>query len=98
MSFRDLGDRIKQTLGAGGSRTAEQVEQSASTNRQDRAGSISQLQSDVSRIQHEIADLSASSEIGLSDVDKAAAATQIGALQKELEQSQQSLSKLQGRV
>ena len=98
MFLQELGDRIKRTLSPSSSDTAEKQEQTASTNRSDRAGSIAQLQSDVTRLQHEIADLSASLENGLSDVDKAAATTHIEALQKELEHSQHELAKLQGRV
>jgi len=98
MSLRELGDRIRRKLSPSPSRTAEQREESASTTRHGRADSITHLQEDVHRLQHEIADLSASSENGLSDVDKAAATKQIESLQKELEHSQHELAKLQGRV
>jgi predicted nucleic acid-binding Zn-ribbon protein len=98
MSLRELGDRIRQSISPSPARTAEQREESASTTRQDRAGSITDLHDDVHRLQHEIADLSARSENGSSEEDRAATARQIEALQKELEQSQQALAKLQGRV
>ncbi len=93
--LQELGDRIKRTFAPNSATTAEKQEQTASTNRNDRAGSITQLQGDVSRIQHEIADLSAN---GTTGADKTATDKQIDALQKELEQTQQSLAKLQGRV
>ncbi len=98
MSLQELGERIKRTLAPSSSRTPEKQEEAASTSRQDRAGSIAQMQSDVSRIQHEIADLSANSANSSSAVDKATTDQQVDALQHELEQAQQSLAKLQGRV
>jgi predicted nucleic acid-binding Zn-ribbon protein len=98
MSLQELGDRIKRTLAPGSARTAEQTEKTASTTRQDRAGAITQQQNEVHRLQHEIADLSASSDSGSPDVDKLATDKRIDALQKELEQTQRSLAKLQGRV
>ena len=98
MSLRELGDRIRRSFAPNTSNTPEKREHTASTARQDRAGAVVQLQDDVHRLQHEIADLSASSDSGSTDVDQAATVKQIDALQKELEQSQQSLAKLQGRV
>jgi peptidoglycan hydrolase CwlO-like protein len=98
MLLQELGDRIRRTLAPGSARTAEQVEKSASTTRRDRAGTIAQQQNDVHRLQHEIADLSASSDSGSPEADKLATDKRIDALQKELEQTQQSLAKLQGRV
>ena len=74
------------------------MEKSASTTRQDRAGAIAQQQNDVHRLQHEIADLSASSDSGSPDMDRSATDKRVDALQKELEQTQQSLAKVQGRV
>src|SRR5687768_12232530 len=98
MSLRELGDRIRRSFAPKTSNTPEKREHTASTARQDRAGAIVQLQDDVHRLQHEIADLSQNPESGSSELDKAATDRQIDALQKELEQSQQSLAKLQGRV
>jgi|SRR5215207_5068759 len=98
MLLQELGDRIKRTLAPSSSRTPEKKEQAASTTRQDRAGAIAQQQNDVHRLQHEIADLSARSDSDSPDTDKSATAKQMDALQKELEQTQQSLAKLQGRV
>jgi predicted nucleic acid-binding Zn-ribbon protein len=98
MLLQDLGDRIRRALAPSSSPTAEKKEQAASTSRRDRAGNIAQLQSDVTRLQHEIATLSVHSESGSIDVDTTATGKQIDALQQELEQTQQSLAKLQGRV
>ena len=98
MLLQELGDRIRRTLAPSSSRSAEQVEKSASTTRQDRAGAIAQQQNDVHRLQHEIADLSAGPDSDSTVVDKTATDKRVDALQKELEQTQQSLAKLQGRV
>jgi peptidoglycan hydrolase CwlO-like protein len=98
MMLQDIGARIKRAFAPSAERTAEKKEKSASTTRQDRAGTIDRLQNEVHRLQHEIADLSVRSESGSPDVDKTATDKQIDALQKELEQTQQSLAKLQGRV
>ena len=98
MLLQELGDRIKRTLSPGTARTTKPVQKTASTSRQDRAGAITKHQNEVHRLQHEIEDLSASSDSGSPDVDKLATDKRIDALQKELEQTQRSLAKLQGRV
>lgn len=90
--------RIKQIFSPLTQRSSEQVEDAASVARNDRAGSVTQLQNDVHRLQHEIAGLSQKSESDLSEADKSANDKQINALQQELEQTQQSLARLQGRV
>ena len=90
--------RIKQIFSPLTQRSSEQVEDAASVARHDRAGGVTQLQNDVHRLQHEIADLSQKAESDPIEADKAAADRQIEALQKELTETQQSLAKLQGRV
>jgi predicted nucleic acid-binding Zn-ribbon protein len=97
-SIMSLQVRIKQIFSPLTQRSSEQVEDAASVARHDRAGSVTQLQNDVHRLQHEIAALSQKSETDLTTADKSANDKQIDALQKELEQTQQSLAKLQGRV
>ncbi len=90
--------RIKRIFSPLTQRSSEQVEDAASVARHDRAGSITQLQNDVHRLQHEIAGLSQHAESDLTGADKSANDKQIDALEKELGQTQQSLAKLQGRV
>jgi predicted nucleic acid-binding Zn-ribbon protein len=97
-SIMSLQVRIKQIFSPHTQRSSEHVEDAASIARRDRAGSITQLQNDVHRLQHEIAGLSQQSESDLTAVDKSANDKHIDALQKELGQTQQSLAKLQGRV
>jgi len=98
MSLRELGDRIRRSFASDTPDTPEKREHTASAARQDRAGTVVQLQDDVHRIQHEIADLSRSPESGSNEVDQAATDKRIDTLQKELEQAQQALAKYQGRV
>jgi predicted nucleic acid-binding Zn-ribbon protein len=90
--------RIKRIFSPLTQRSSEQAEDAASVARHDRAGGVTQLQNDVHRLQHEIADVSQKSESGLSETDKSANDRQIEALQKELTETQQALAKLQGRV
>lgn len=98
MLLQEFGNRIKRILSPSSSSTPEKQEATASISRQDRAGSITQLQSDVTRLQHEIADLSVSSDSVSPGVDNPATSKHMDVLQRELEQTQQSLAKLQGRV
>jgi predicted nucleic acid-binding Zn-ribbon protein len=93
-----LQDRIKRTLSPLTQRASEKGEDPTILARQDRAGTVTQLQNDVRRLQHEIADVSQNAESGSSETDKASSDNQIVALQKELEQTQHALAKLQGRI
>jgi predicted nucleic acid-binding Zn-ribbon protein len=90
--------RIKQIFAPLTQRSAEHVEDAASVARNDRAGSVLQLQNDVHRLQHEIADASRTSENGSSEPTETSNDHRVSALQKELEQTQQALAKLQGRI
>ena len=90
--------RIKRIFSPLTQRSSEPVEDAASVARNDRAGSILQLQNDVHRLQHEIADASRTSENDSSTTAESSNDHRVSALQKELEQTQQALAKLQGRV
>ncbi|HET9661348.1 MAG TPA: hypothetical protein VFP05_13510 [Thermomicrobiales bacterium] len=98
MSFQNLGNRIKRTLSPLTQRSSEKVEDPTLLARQDRAGTVTQLQNDVHRLQHEIADASQTSENGSNETGAPSPDQRVVALQKELEQTQQALAKLQGRV
>lgn len=98
MLLQDIGNRIRRSLAPSTTNTPEKREHTASVARQDRAGTVVQLQDDVHRLQHEIADLSQSPENGSNEVDQAATDKRIHELQNELEHAQQALAKYQGRV
>jgi predicted nucleic acid-binding Zn-ribbon protein len=90
--------RIKQIFSPLTQRSSEPVEDAASVARNDRAGSVLQLQNEVHRLQHEIADASRTSESDSNETADSSNAPRVSVLQKELEQTQQALAKLQGRI
>jgi hypothetical protein len=98
MFLLDLRHRIQRRRTDRSDRRQETQRQSASSSRQQRAEEIRRLQDEVHRLQLEIADLSSLQEGSSVVGERDNAEAQMHMRQDELEQAQQALAKLQGRV
>jgi hypothetical protein len=98
MFLFDLRNRIKRTLSDRASQSTGKQQPSAMTTREDRAHVVLQLQNEVHRLQHEIAELSQAPQLNAVAGENGTTAARVRRLQKELTETQQSLAKLQGRV
>lgn len=98
MSLLDLQTKIKRALSERGTPPEGAQRELATTTRVDRAQHVTELQDEVHRLQHQIADLSQSEPATVSAGSDADVTAQISALQVELVEAQHALAKLQGRV
>jgi len=101
--LKELQERAKRYLSRPAPRTPEQTRTSAADARHDRAGAIAALQQTVSRLQHEIADLSRATDGATApptggNGEPAPDAARLSTLHAELRRSQQDLAQYQGRV
>ena len=95
--LRAVRDWLQRTFSTKTPPTPEQAERAAATARHDRAGNITELRSEVRRLQQEIKDVSDSLE-RLTGAERTAQEGRIASLQRELEQMQRELGGLQARV
>lgn len=94
MLLRDLRDRVTRHLAPQPPQTPDQTRRTAAEARHDRAGTVADLQQEVRRLQHAIAELS---RPALGGADPSTDA-QLTTLHGELERTQRDLARFQGRI
>ena len=78
--------------------TAEQAERAAARARQDRAGTIGDLRSEIRRLQQDIKDVSDALDGGPTGDARTAQEGRLASLHRQLEERQRELARLQARV
>lgn len=96
--LRGLRDWVERTFAAKPPPTREQSQQAAEQVRHDRAGAIDELRSEVRRLQQGIKDVSDSLGSDITGDQRTAQEARLASLQRDLEQKQRELSRIQGRV
>ena len=95
--LRKARNWLERTFSPKTSPTPEQAERSAATARHDRTGVLTDLRSEVRRLQQEIKDVSDALD-GPAGDGRTAHEKRLATLHRELEQKQRELSRLQARV
>ena len=96
--LKELLDWAKKRLSPGEPPTREEAQDAAQEKRETRALSVTTLQAEVRHLQQEITDLTAVQSSGNENADRQVDQTKLALLEKQLEQKQQALSRLQGRI
>ena len=78
--------------------TPEQARRAAGEARQDRAGTVDDLRSEIRRLQQDIKDVSDALESGPTGDARSVHTGRLASLHRELDQKQRDLAKLQARV
>lgn len=95
--LRNARDWLQRTFSPKTSPTPEQAERSAAATRHDRTGVLTDLRSEVRRLQQDIKDVSDVLD-GLAGDGRTAHEKRLASLHRELDQKQRELSQLQARV
>ncbi len=96
--LRALLDWAKSQVSRSAPPTREQAQDAAQEKREDRASLVTSLQAEVRSLQQAITDLTSGQESGIEDPKPLADRRKLDALERQLEQKQQELGRLQGRV
>jgi hypothetical protein len=98
MFLLDLRKRLQRRWFDRSEQPHESPQQAATNARERRASNVLHLQSEVHRLQLEIADLSRTQQRAAGSAEGSNAEARMLGLQEELVKTQQALAKLQGRV
>ncbi len=96
--LRQLRDWASRRFSQSEPPTVTQVQESAQDKRESRARLVTDLQAQVRRLQQDITDLTATQKDGTDGEKGQVNQARLAALETELGQKQQELSRLQGRI